>query len=392
MESQGGGKGPPAARLAGDEGDPQYRRQRWQFFKSPVERLQPVAGMGGNDLFAAMHRAGGPLRNLAGVYLGWEEMLGRPRQAVWLAIAGAYIPFGLGATMRTLLERRFVDVLVTTPAQVTHDLTEVRGLRHYHGSEDVDDDQLQRLDVNRYWNVFGDERELNANDDVIAEFAVTLSDARTYTPSEYFYRLGLWLDSSAHKAAEGMLTAAARQGIPIFCPSPADGDVTGDLAHYRKRTGRRLILDPVKEVLDMVALNAAIEDAAGRAGLVTLGGGAPRNYAQQAMACAYMLDRADLKRYNYGLRISLDPVGTGGLSGSSISEGKTWKKYAPDTVISEHYGEFMAPLVQMTQALLDRYEGMPVRDFVSMRYADDGRMLVKVAGHEVDVQEAYGYA
>ncbi|HEX2032854.1 MAG TPA: deoxyhypusine synthase family protein [Chloroflexota bacterium] len=366
--------------------------ERQPFLASPIHPPQPVPGMRGHDLFLAMARAGGPLQNLAAVYLGWEAMLSRPEQAAWLAIAGAYIPFGLGATMRTLLERRFIDVLVTTPAQLTHDLTEIRGLHHFQGAEDVDDDLLQRLDVNRYWNVFGDERDLNHNDDVMAEFAATLSTSRPYTSSEFFYRLGLWLAQSHHKGAEGMLTAAARQGVPIFCPSPADADIISDLAHFRKRTGRRIILDPVKEILDMVALNAAVEDAGGRAGLLTLGGGAPRNYAQQAMACAYMLDRRDLKRYNFGLRISLDPVGTGGLSGSTISEAKTWKKYAPDTVIAEHFGEFMVPLLQMTQALLDRFRDASPRRYLSTRYADDGRLLVTVDGREVDVQAAYGYA
>ncbi len=341
-----------------------------------------------------MARAGGPVRTLAEVYQRWEEMLAREGQAVWLAIAGAYIPFGLGSVMCALIDHHLIDVLVTTPAQLTHDLTEVRGFHHYQGSDAVDDGQLQQLDVNRYWNVYGDENELNTNEDVIFEFAETLTDRRPYTASEYFYRLGVWLNERGprYKRAEGMLTTAARAGLPIFCPSPGDADITTDLAHYRKRTGRRIVLDPVKETLDMVALNAAIEDAGGRAGVLTLGGGAPRNYAQQAMACAYMLDRRDLKRYNYGLRISLDPVQTGGLSGSTISEGKTWKKYAADTVAAEHFGDFMAPLAQMTQALLEARADAPRAPALTVRYADDGRMLVTVGGREVDVQAAYGYA
>jgi deoxyhypusine synthase len=370
-----------------------YEQERAPFFTSPIDRLQPAPGAGGAQLFRAMRRAGGPLFNLAGVYLGWEEMLAANRQAIWLTIAGAYIPFGLGGTLRTLIEQRFVDFIVTTPAQVTHDLTEVRGLHHYHGSPHVDDNQLQRLDVNRYWNTYGDENELNANEDVIAEFAATLSDARAYTPSEYFYRLGEWLPRSRHGRADGMITAAARAGIPIFCPSPADGDITTDLAHYRKQTGRRLMLDPVKEALDMVAVNAAVEDAGGRAGLITLGGGAPRNYGQQSMACAYMLDRRDLKKHNYGLRISLDPVETGGLSGSTISEGKTWKKYSADATVAEYFGDFMVPLVQMTQALLEARTGEPARTGVRVTYAEDGRMLIEpFGGAPVDAQAVYGYA
>ncbi|MHB8573865.1 MAG: deoxyhypusine synthase family protein, partial [Dehalococcoidia bacterium] len=370
-----------------------YQAEREPFFASPIERLAPRPGMSGAELFRAMARAGGPLKNLAGVYLGWEEMLGRPNQAVWLTIAGAYIPFGLGGTLRTIIEQRFVDFIVTTPAQITHDLTESRGLHHYHGSPQADDNTLQRLDVNRYWNTFGDENELNSNEDVIFDFAETLSDQRAYTPSEYFYRLGLWLPASGHGKREGMVTAAARAGIPIFCPSPADGDITTDLAHYRKQTGRRLLLDPVKEPLDMVAVNAAVEDAGGRAGLITLGGGAPRNYGQQSMACAYMLDRRDLQKHNYGLRISLDPVETGGLSGSTISEGKTWKKYSADATIAEHFGDFMTPLVQMTQALLDSRTGRPARQGVRVRYDDDGRMFVSVFGRdEIDAQAVYGYA
>jgi deoxyhypusine synthase len=369
-----------------------YDRARAPYLRSRVRRLEPRPGLGHRALFEEMHQAGGPLRNLAQVYLYWEEMLHTPQQAIWMTIAGAYIPFGLGATMRTLITQRFFDVLVTTPAQVTHDLTEIRGHHHYHGSEEVDDNELQRLDVNRYWTVFGDEHQLNTNDDVIAEFAQTLSDKRTYTQSEYFYRLGQWLPQSGHGPVEGMMTAAARAGIPIFCPSPGDADITGDLAHYRKRTGRRLVLDPVKEILDMVAYNAAVEDAGGRAGLITLGGGAPRNYGQQAMACAYMLDRTDLKKYNYGLRITLDPIQTGGLSGSTVSEGKTWKKYAPDTKIAEYFGDFMVPLVQMSQALVDTFPQGPERTKPSIRYAEDGRLLVTVDGREIDVQYAYGYA
>jgi deoxyhypusine synthase len=376
----------PAALTADED------RERAPFLTSPVQPVEPKPGGGGRDLYVAMQRAGGPLRTMAEVYLAWEEMLDTPQQSIWLAIAGAYIPFGLGGTMRALLRRRFVDVLVTTPAQLTHDLTEARGLRHYHGREEVDDAQLQRLDVNRYWNVFGDEHDLNTNEDVVFAFADTLSTGRAYTPSEYFWRLGQWLPSSGHAGAESMLTVAAQEGVPIFCPSPADADMIGDLAHYRKRTGRKILIDPLREALDMVALNAATEDAGGRAGFISMGGGAPRNYGQQAMACAYMLDRRDLKKYNYGLRISLDPVQTGGLSGSTISEAITWKKYSRDVKSAEYFGEYMVPLVQMTQALVDTYGGKPPRERVTVRYGDDGRMLVSVRGNEVDVQAAYGYA
>lgn len=369
----------------------QYEQERRQFFTSPIQTLTPQAGVSGRDFFAAMARSGGPMRNLAGVYVGWEEMLRASHQSVWLTIAGAYVPFGLGTTVKMLLDRRFVDVLVTTPAQLTHDLTAIRGRSFYHGSEEVDDDLLQRLDVNRYWNTFGDELELNSNREPIWEFAETLSDRRGYTPSELFYRLGLWLERSPHKKVDGILTAAARAGIPIFCPSPADADIAGDISHYRKRTGRRLVVDPLKETLDMVAYNAAVEDAGGRCGMITLGGGAPRNYGQQAMACSYMIDRPDLKKYNYGLRISLDPVQTGGLSGSTISEGKTWKKYAPDVHVAEYFGDFMVPLAQMTQALLDAFPA-PRTPPTTIRYEDDGRLIVTVEGKEVDLQATYGYA
>src|SRR5579871_3675075 len=96
--------------------DEAYQREREQFFHSPVERLVPLACTSTTQLFHAMARASGPLRNLAGVYLGWEEMLSKPDQAVWLTIAGAYIPFGLGGTLRTIIEQRLVDFIVTTPA------------------------------------------------------------------------------------------------------------------------------------------------------------------------------------------------------------------------------------------------------------------------------------
>lgn len=381
----------PSPRLAGDLSDQAYTETRAPYFRKPVTRLLPTARMSARELFVVAHGAGGPLRTLSEVYLNWEHMLSRTNQAAWLAIAGAYVPFGLGETLCAMMRMRAFDVLVTTPAQLTHDLTEVRGLRHYHGEESANDNELQRLDINRYWNVYGDEQELNTNDEVVHDFAETLRDDRTYTSSEYFYRFGTWLQTSKHMGADGMLTTAARLGIPIFCPSPGDGDITSDLAHYRKRTGRKITIDPVREILDMVALNAALEDAGGRAGIVTLGGGAPRNYGQQAMACAYMLDRADLKRYNYGLRISLDPVGTGGLSGSTISEGKTWKKYAADTIIAEHFGEYMGPLFQIGSALLEAFEATPRPAAFTCRYDDSGDLIVNIAGTDINLPRTYGY-
>jgi hypothetical protein len=105
-----------------------------------------------------------------------------------------------------------------------------------------------------------------------------------------------------------------------------------------------------------------------------------------------MLDRRDLQRYNYGLRISLDPVQTGGLSGSTVSEGKTWKKYAADTIIAEHFGDYMVPLVEMAQGLLAARQEAPRQPAVRVRYGDDGRLLVTVDGREHDVQEEYGYS
>ncbi|NBX47793.1 MAG: hypothetical protein EBT22_11535 [Chloroflexi bacterium] len=139
----------PSPRLAGDLSDQAYTETRAPYFRKPVTRLLPTAGMSARELFVVAHGAGGPLRTLSEVYLNWEHMLSRTNQAAWLAIAGAYVPFGLGETLCAMMRMRAFDVLVTTPAQLTHDLTEVRGLRHYHGEESANDNELQRLDINR---------------------------------------------------------------------------------------------------------------------------------------------------------------------------------------------------------------------------------------------------
>src|SRR5437588_12477557 len=101
------------------EHDPAYERERAPYFRSRVQRIEPQASADQCALFQAMAQSGGPLLTLGELYLKWEEMLARPRQAAWLAIAGAYIPFGLGGVMRALMEHHLIDVLVTTPAQIT---------------------------------------------------------------------------------------------------------------------------------------------------------------------------------------------------------------------------------------------------------------------------------
>ena len=104
----------PSPRLAGELSDQAYTETRAPYFRKPVTRLLPTARMSARELFVVAHGAGGPLRTLSEVYLNWEHMLSRTNQAAWLAIAGAYVPFGLGETLCAMMRMRAFDVLVTT--------------------------------------------------------------------------------------------------------------------------------------------------------------------------------------------------------------------------------------------------------------------------------------
>src|ERR671910_2124398 len=179
-------------------------KKKSRFLQTPIEPFTVDKGLTADELIARMERISFQGRNLATAHRIWQKML-EDDVTIFLGMAGALSAGGLRPLLAHLITHRFVDCLVSTGANLYHDLHETRGQRHYVGSAHADDAALADDRIDRVYDTYASEEEFVGNDNWIADFATTL-EPRAYTTREFLYQLGghLWKTSSA----DGILTAA----------------------------------------------------------------------------------------------------------------------------------------------------------------------------------------
>ena len=292
-----------------------------RFLRAPVEPFVVLPDAAAGDLLARMERISFQGRNLATARRIWEKMLGGDC-TIFLGMAGALTAGGLRMIVAYLITNRYVDCLVSTGANLYHDLHETRGRRHYLGSPHADDAALQAEHIDRVYDTYAREDEFCDNDEWIADFVLTL-ERRAYTTREFLYRLGehLWKETGGN----GILTAAYRANVPIFCPAIADSSIGMGLSQGRHRDATAGHIDVIGDIIE--SANLVIRRP--RTASIVLGGGTPKNFINQATVQAEFYDDR-VSGHRYALQIVTDVPHFGGASGSSLEEAQSWGKLATD--------------------------------------------------------------
>ncbi len=275
----------------------------------------------------------------------WDAML-KDEVTIFLGLAGAMVPGGMRPVVTYLIENRLIDCLVSTGANLYHDLYECLGYRHWQTGQENDDTHLARQRIYRFYDVLASEHDFSYGERFLTDFCLTLDPARTYTTREYFHLLGRALIPVAKE--EGILTAAARQGVPIYCPALGDSVYGLCLAEARLRSGLRLTFDIIGDVLEM----AHIANEAEATGVVYIGGGTPKNFVQQAAVASYLFAREG-PGHRYGIQITMDAPDWGGLSGCTFEEAQSWRKIAPDAAFVTVRAEATIALPLIVSALAE---------------------------------------
>jgi deoxyhypusine synthase len=241
---------------------------------------------------------------------------------IFFGIAGALSAGGMRLIISHLIAERYVDCLVSTGANLYHDLHETRGRRHYLGSPHENDAALQAEHIDRVYDTYANEDEFIENDEWIAAFTLTL-ERRPYTTREYLYRLGeyLWNETGG----DGILTAAYRANVPIFCPAIADSSIGMGISQARDRDASAGQVDVIADIME--SANLVIRRP--RTASVVLGGGTPKNFINQASVQAEFYDDR-VGGHRYALQIVTDVPHFGGASGASLEEAQSWGKLAAD--------------------------------------------------------------
>ena len=276
-------------------------------------------------------------RNVAEAARIWGRMLADPDATIFLGVAGALVPAGMRPVLAYLIEHRMVDCVVSTGANLFHDLYESLGAPHWQHPPETDDVALGRLRFNRFYDVLAPETDFTASEDFVVRFIRTLDTDRPYTTREFFAVLGQALLPAAKH--EGILTAAARHGVPIYSAAIGDSMYGLALANARRRWGHAVQFDIIADVLETTHMVTNAKKSA----VIYLGGGTPKNFIQQAAAAAYVLGR-EVPGHSYGVQITMDQPQWGGLSGCTFEEAQSWRKIAPEA-------DFVTVNVEVTVAL-----------------------------------------
>jgi deoxyhypusine synthase len=297
-------------------------KKKSRFLQTPIEPFVVEAGLGADEIIARMERISFQGRNLATAHNIWQRML-QDDVTIFLGMAGALSAGGLRLVVSHLIFNRYIDCLVSTGANLYHDLHETRGQHHYVGSPHADDAALADERIDRVYDTYASEEEFCSNDEWIADFACTL-ERRAYTTREFLHLLGghLWTTTGR----DGILTSAFRANVPIFCPAIADSSIGMGLSQARQKTAGAGYIDIIGDIVE--STNLVIRRP--RTASIVLGGGTPKNFINQASVQAEFYSD-QVGGHRYALQIVTDVPHFGGASGSSLEEAQSWGKLATDS-------------------------------------------------------------
>lgn len=318
------------------------------FFHTPVDPFPITSKCTASELVKRMEGTSFQARNLATGVDIWARML-EGETTIFFGLAGAMVPAGMRRVMVYLIQNRLIDCLVSTGANLFHDLHETLGKRHWKGSPHMDDVELGRAKVNRIYDVVASEDEYIEMDEFITAFSNSLDSSRPYTTREYFRLLGEEL--SRRSSEEGILTAAAKAGVPIYSPAIADSVYGMAVAAGRAKGQNRLLFDLVQDVIETTEIAIGAKSS----GVVYVGGGTPKNFIQQTEVCAYILGEKP-RGHEYAVQITMDSPQWGGLSGCTFEEAQSWRKIAPQAKMVTINSDATIALPIIVSALAEREE------------------------------------
>lgn len=237
------------------------------------------------------------------------EMFRDPDYTVFLTLAGALVPGGLRTTIARLIEKEHVNVVVTTGANMVHDMVEALGYKHKVGTFTAKDEDLRKKDIGRIGDIYIDHEAFRDLEKWLHRLVDKIPEQKRQpiSPSDLLLEIGKHLDDE-----DSILATAARKNIPVICPGLPDSIAGFQLWIYAQ--DKKLILDPLGDVAKLVNI---VYDAK-KSGIIILGGGLPKHFALFANTFREGVDAA--------VQITMDRPEPGGLSGASLEEAVSWSK------------------------------------------------------------------
>jgi deoxyhypusine synthase len=290
------------------------------FLEKPVEHID-ITSFDSRKIIESMGKMSFTSRDTARASDIFNEMLSDKNCTTFLTLAGSTSAAGCMKIYSDMIKYNMIDVIVATGASIIDmDFFEALGFRHYQGSQFQDDTQLRENYIDRIYDTYIDEEELQACDKAICDIADSL-EPRPYTSREFIKEIGKYLKTNAKKKGS-LIETAYDNNVPIFCPAFTDSSAGfGLVMHQEKNPKKYITIDSVREFRELTEIKIKSKSS----GLLMIGGGVPKNFVQDTVVCAELLGKKT-DMHKYAVQITVADTRDGACSSSTLKEASSWGK------------------------------------------------------------------
>ena len=251
----------------------------------------------------------------------YNEMISDKNCSIFLTIAGSTSAAGCMKLYSDLVKYNMVDAIVATGASIIDmDFFEALGFKHYQGDQFQDDKVLRDNYIDRIYDTYIDEEQLQACDKTICDIANKLPP-KAYTSREFIKEIGKYLKSNAKKSGS-LIELAYEHNVPIFCPAFTDSSAGfGLVMHQEQNPSKHITIDSIKEFRELTEIKLKSKVS----GLLMIGGGVPKNFVQDTVVCAELLGKK-VDMHKYAVQITVADTRDGACSSSTLKEASSWGK------------------------------------------------------------------
>ncbi len=254
----------------------------------------------------------------------YDMMLKDTECGVILTLAGSLFSAGLKKVVFDLINNNMVDAIVSTGAiMVDQDFFEALGFKHYKGTPyNNNDNELRDLAIDRIYDTYIDEDELRVCDETTEKIWNSL-EPKPYSSRELIYEMGKYLDENGGpKVDDSVIYTAYKKNVPIFVPAFSDCSAGfGFVVHQTKNPDKHVSIDSAKDFLELTKIKQASKET----GIFMIGGGVPKNFTQDIVVAADILD-GEASMHKYAIQVTVADVRDGALSSSTLKEASSWGK------------------------------------------------------------------
>ena len=290
------------------------------FLKNPVEHID-ITSFDSRKIISSMEKMSFVSRETAKAANIYSEMLKDKECTIFLTLAGSTSAAGCMNIYKDLVKYNMVDAIVATGASIIDmDFFEALGFKHYQGSQFQDDKELRKNYIDRIYDTYIDEEELQVCDKKICEIADNL-EPRSYTSREFIQEIGKYLKINSVKK-DSLIETAYDNNVPIFCPAFTDSSAGfGLVMHQEQNPKKHITIDSIRELRELTEIKIKSKQS----GLLMIGGGVPKNFVQDTVVCADLIGKK-VEMHKYAIQITVADTRDGACSSSTLKEASSWGK------------------------------------------------------------------